>query len=148
MKKIYVGMWLSVIAIFVVSGCRKEARNVPGADITSKAQTDSTGCIYKDTLKLNNKSGSRVLVYKQLVNRAVDATGRVEIAVWRSINEGQHVTAQVSMRPTRRTSPVSSMFSARKMSHTNVSGSAAKDRRRLFINDVFSKALLKSFFCK
>lgn len=99
MKKNYVGMWLLVIAIFVFSGCMKEAHIVPGADITSKAQSDSTGCIYKDTSKLNGKAGARILAYKQLVNRGFDATGRVEIAIWVSVFEGQHVSGQVSVDP-------------------------------------------------
>ena len=66
MKKFYIGMWLSVIAIFIFVGCKKEDRIIPGTDITSKAPTDSTGRIYKDTCKLNGTAGARILANRQL----------------------------------------------------------------------------------
>jgi hypothetical protein len=98
MKKTHF-LLLSVIAIFVFSGCMKKDRIVPGADITSKAHTDSTGCKYKDTLKLTSTAGARILGSRQLVSHGYDATGRIEIAIWREVFEGQHVSGQVSVDP-------------------------------------------------
>jgi hypothetical protein len=99
MKKIHVGMWLSVIAIFVLWGCKKEDRLTPGTDITSKPHSDSTGRIYKDTCKLNGTAGARILANRQLVSHGFDLSNRVEIAIWREEFEGQHVTGQVSVDP-------------------------------------------------
>jgi hypothetical protein len=90
---------LTVIGICFFSSCMKDARTIPGADITSKAHTDSTGCIYKDTCKLNGTAGARILANRELVSHGYDATGRVEIAIWREVFEGQHVTGQVSVDP-------------------------------------------------
>jgi hypothetical protein len=98
MKKNNIGIWLLVI-VMVFSGCRKDARIVPGAEQTSKARKDSTGCIYKDTLKLNSKAGARILANRELVSHGFDATGRVEVAIWREVFEGQHVSGQVSVDP-------------------------------------------------
>jgi hypothetical protein len=99
MKKNHLGMWLLVIAIFVFFGCKKENRIVPGADITSKVHTDSTGRTYKDTCKLNGTEGARILANRQLVSHGFDVTGHVEIAIWRESFEGQHVSGQVSVDP-------------------------------------------------
>jgi hypothetical protein len=90
---------LTVISMCFFWSCMKEARIVPAADITSKAHTDSTGCIYKDTCKLNGMAGARILANRELVSHGYDITGRVEIAIWREVFEGQHVSGQVSVDP-------------------------------------------------
>jgi hypothetical protein len=99
MKKIFIGMWLLVIALFVFSGCMKEDRITSGTDIKSKAHTDSTGRTYKDTCKLNGTEGARILANRQLVSHGFDLSGRIEVAIWRESFEGQHVSGQVSVDP-------------------------------------------------
>lgn len=99
MKTIYIGIWLLVIALFSFSGCMKEDRIIPGTNITSKAHTDSTGRLYKDTCKLNGTESARILANRQLVSHGFDLSGRVEVAIWREVFEGQHVSGQVSVDP-------------------------------------------------